>query len=90
MSKIPVAFIIGTNLSTIANQAKLDLGWKRIDLKRWEDLEGREVRYVRDKIDLLGFPDGSLVYLIDGYDERSDWYELDDMLTTRKFERRYL
>lgn len=84
------AFIVGFNYSHVAHFARDDLGWAHLEKGVWQDDDGRLVRYVRHASDFDGRPSGVRVYLVGAFDQREDWWTLDDAIRERGCERHYL
>lgn len=81
------AFIVGASLASISTDLRLDHGWLRCDRTSWWDEDGRKVVYLSDPFKLQGMPKGTLVYLAPGFNQRDDWWRLDEALQRRDCER---
>ena len=84
-----IVFVVGLNLRSVAQYALNDIGWVRTAPRYFEDSDGRTIKYVVSADDLNGYQ-GNLIYLIDGYNLRDDWYEIDERISERGFERHFL
>lgn len=81
------AFIVGASLASISTDLRLDWGWKRISRDSWQDDDGRKVVYLNDPRDTDGCRKGTIVYLAPGFDQRPDWWKIDEALQRRDCER---
>lgn len=84
------AFIIGANHSAVSTDIRLDLGWSRLSRDTWQDDDGRTVHYLYSSDKLRGRPKGTVVYLMPGFDERQDWWQIDDILRHLDCDRIYV
>lgn len=80
------AFIVGYSLSSIATDVWRGHGWQRMSLTSWKDDDGRLVRYL-DHPEKLHGTKGILVYLAPGFDQRDNWWKIDDAMRDRDCER---
>lgn len=77
-----VKFVTGKSLNSVAIDIRRDLHWSRLSGTRWEDENGQAIRYLQDPSQLHGLRN-IRVYLLPGYDQRDNWWELSDMMTAR-------
>lgn len=82
-----IAFIVGKSAGSIDDEARRTHGWQRMSVTTWRDTDGQTVIYLHDPIQLSGAPQGLLVYLAYGFDQRDNWSAIDDMMRRRDCER---
>lgn len=82
-----IAFIVGYSAGSIDTDVRRGHGWKRMSLTSWQNDEGQIVHYLNDPKQLHGIPYGTMVYLAPGYNDRKDWWALDDMMRKRECDR---
>jgi hypothetical protein len=78
-------FVTGHNHASVCTDLNRDYGWKRVSRDVWEDDDGDPVKYLHSPSQLHGTR-GALVYLAAGYDERDNWWALQDMMRSRECE----
>jgi hypothetical protein len=76
-------------IEAIATYAWRDLGWQRMSLTSWKNEDGVLVKYL-DRAEQLHGTRAILVYLAPGFDQRDNWWKLDEMMQQRDCERIYL
>lgn len=84
-----IKFVTGRSLNSVATDIRRDLEWTRVSVSRWTDDNGHTVHYLHDAAQLRGIRN-SRVFLLPGFDERDNWWELDDMMRARGSEREVL
>lgn len=82
-----IAFIVGLNAGNVNDDVQRGHGWKRMSATSWEDDNGYLVIYLNHPRQLDGVPYGTLVYLAAGYDQRDDWWKLDDAMRRQECDR---
>lgn len=85
-----VAYIVGFDYRSVVAFARDDLGWRRVEPGMWIDDDGRYVRLVRNAETFQRVSAGRRVYLVGSFDQREDWWEVDDAIRARGCERFYL
>lgn len=77
-----VKFVTGASLNSIATDIRRDLHWDRVSAHRWRDENDQIITYLHDASQLRGIR-RSRVYLLPGYDDRDNWWELQDAMRER-------
>lgn len=82
-----IAFVVGHSLSSVTTDVWRGHGWQRMSRTTWENDDGQVVHYLSEPKQLHGVPYGTIVYLAPGYEQRDNWWKLDDMMRRQECDR---